>query len=589
MRVTPDAHSKPVVFICCRSRENSAQHCMQVLSERFDIRIIGSVEKAIEATQHQVPDVLLMDQAFADIGGYELCLVGRQQFPDASLPITVLISEQQVAHAIGSHLLGAFDFICKSQQLSSLGEQIDALLQRRQSDGEQKNWLQLKRNDVPSQIFFNRELFSRHVEWSLRHASSADAGGSMFHIDVDNFKRVNSNFGYAGGDRLLGQLSQRLTGYLHTIHGESAHQERAQPFEFGCFNGDAFTLFIQGVTDDVEADRIAGQLLETISQPFMLDGEVMFLSASVGIAMFPMHARDIDTLLKNTESAMYEVKKKGGSDYGFFTDRLEQSAQQKFRLESDLRNALADNALQVHYQPQVDPKTANVTGLEALCRWEHPTEGFISPATFIPLAEETGLIVAIGEWVLESACRQTKQWLDSGCQIQRIAVNVSAIQFYRSDFVAMVGAILKRTGLPASCLEIELTESIIMGDVKENIEKLSELRAMGVTLAVDDFGTGYSSLAYLSRLPIDTLKIDRSFVINFAKEPTNKEIIGVILALAEKLKLKVVAEGVETDEQLDFFRDSHCETVQGFHFSPARPAAAIASMLGAQTTLSVVA
>jgi EAL domain-containing protein (putative c-di-GMP-specific phosphodiesterase class I) len=326
------------------------------------------------------------------------------------------------------------------------------------------------------------------------------------------------------------------------------------------------------LTQEEHITAIAKKVLAVLSSPIRLGGQELFTTASIGISIFPLDGEDPPTLLKNADMAMYQAKEQGRNTLQFFSREMNARAEERLKLENSLRRALERNELFLHYQPQVNLQTGAAVGMEALLRWQHPELGLLSPLKFIPIAEENGLIVPIGEWVLRTACAQTKAWQEAGFGPLRVAVNLSGRQFKQPDFVERVGEILKQTGLAPSCLELELTESTIMSNGEETIRILQKLKNMGVTLAIDDFGTGYSSLSYLKHFPIDRLKIDRSFVLDIPHDPDNAAIAEAIIVLAHSLKLQVTAEGVEQSDQLEFLATRHCDELQGYYVS--RPVAA---------------
>ncbi len=374
-------------------------------------------------------------------------------------------------------------------------------------------------------------------------------------MDLDRFKAVNDMFGHAVGDTLLTQVADRLRGCA-----------RGTDFVVR-LGGDEFAVFQCGTQQPVSSTSLARRLIAALSEPFDLGGQVAQIGVSIGIALAPFDGDSPDALLKSADLALYRAKAAGRGTLRFFEPGMDAQAQTRRALEGDLRGALAQGQLHLAYQPQVDAKTGRVTGVEALLRWAHPTRGNIPPVEFIPLAEETGLIVPIGAWVLAQACRDAMQWPEH----VRVAVNVSAVQFTRRALLNEVTAALEDAGLNASRLEIEITESVMMQDQKQALCLLTELRAMGVRVAMDDFGTGYSSLSYLRSFAFDRIKIDRSFVHDVVSNPEARAIVRAIAGLGASLGMAITAEGVETLDQLDVIRAENCTEVQGFLFSKPRP------------------
>jgi predicted signal transduction protein with EAL and GGDEF domain len=343
--------------------------------------------------------------------------------------------------------------------------------------------------------------------------------------------------------------------------------------------GDEFTVVLNELDSPAAAATAAHNIVRALSAPFPIDGHDIFVTASVGIAMFPHDGSDVATLVKHADSAMYRAKRTN-TGFQFYESSMEHSISEHVRLESDLRRALEQRQqLEVFYQPQACLVSGRIIGMEALVRWRHPTRGMIAPADFIPLAEETGIINPLGDWVLRTACAQLQQFLHAGLPQMRVAVNLSVRQLLQKDFAASVEAVLADTGLPPHLLELEITETTLMENAHDTLAALHRLRELGVRLSIDDFGTGYSSLSYLKRFPVDIIKIDRSFVHDLPQDADDAAIVSAIIALAHSLRLEVVAEGVETDEQLAFLASRSCDMIQGYHLSPAVAAEQFAELV----------
>ncbi|MEO5376564.1 MAG: EAL domain-containing protein [Magnetococcus sp. DMHC-6] len=405
----------------------------------------------------------------------------------------------------------------------------------------------------------NRLLFHERLNQAcLESRSSKELVGVML-LDLDRFKMVNESMGHEVGDRLLVEVSRRLA---HSV------LERITLARMG---GDEFGLVVPKVSNSQELAQIAQSLLDQLLHPFVLDQLELFLGASIGIGLYPLDGEDINTLLKNTEVAMYHAKELGRNNFQFYHQDLNVSSMARMLMEQELRTAVERKEFILHYQPQIDLITGELVGMEALIRWQHPRRGLVSPGEFISLAEETGLIIPMGKWALRSACAQTKKWQDMGYPPLRISVNLSGLQFQQAEFVDVVVRTLAETGLSHQWLELELTESIAMGDVDETYAKLQSLADIRVRLAIDDFGTGFSSLSYLKRFPIDTLKIDQSFICNCTINPEDAAIVRAFIGLARSLNLQVIAEGVETTAQMDFLRREKCNEIQGYYFSRPLP------------------
>ncbi len=422
----------------------------------------------------------------------------------------------------------------------------------------------------------NRAALGMYLEQALSRARMQAAKLAVMVIDLDNFKTINDSLGHRAGDQLLCEIARRLARQA----SESDHVIR--------LGGDEFVLLLENVEDAATVERKAELLMQLIGDTCELDGHELHATPSIGISLFPRDGESSETLMRNADTAMYEAKASGRNHFRFFTAAMNAAVNRRLVLESELWQALSHNQLVLHYQPQVDLMNGGIVGVEALVRWSHPQRGMVPPAEFIPVAEETGLILTLGHWVLLTACRQARAWLDAGLEMGEMAVNISAHQFRQPDFVQSVRAVLAETGLPAGRLELEITETAVMHSADTSVATLAELKAMGVRLAIDDFGTGYSSLAYLRRFPIDRLKIDRAFVADLESDPEAASLVASIIALGRSLGLRLVAEGVENSAQADFLRGMACERVQGFHFY--RPGSAEQVLLaGTGKTLAALA
>ncbi|WP_235550063.1 EAL domain-containing protein [Paenibacillus sp. Soil724D2] len=399
----------------------------------------------------------------------------------------------------------------------------------------------------------NRRLLNDRLTQALDQASENKQIIGIMFIDLDRFKYINDTLGHAMGDRLLIEVAKRLRdcmGKMDTVSRQG---------------GDEFIVLLPNTTSD-EITKKAQNIVNLFTRSVVLSDHEMFVTPSIGISLYPSDGRDIETLIKNADTAMYRVKEQGKNNFQFYTPDMNEAVSQKMKLEMGLRKGLERGEFKVYYQPQIDVISGKVIGVEALIRWQHPEWGNIPPDEFIPLAEETGLIIPIGEWVLYEACHQNKIWQNAGYPPLRIAVNISSRQFQQNNLVEIVSKTLKETELDPQYLELELTESIIQ-DSKYAITTMQKLKAMGIHLSIDDFGTGYSSLSYLKLFPIDSLKIDRSFTSNIFEDSKDAALVHTIIDMAHNLDLKVIAEGVETQEQLHFLRQRQCNEAQGYFFS----------------------
>jgi diguanylate cyclase (GGDEF)-like protein len=429
----------------------------------------------------------------------------------------------------------------------------------------------------------NRKMLSRQLERALQRARITDQGVALFFLDLDRFKRINDTLGHAVGDAILKIVADRLVHAVGSTDyvGRAGHQTSASVSRLG---GDEFSVVLSELTGSEEAVHVAHHILETLRAPLAMEEHRLDLTASIGIALFPNDGWDPETLLRNAEAATNHAKKQGRDTYQFFSESLSQVATRNMHLESGLRAAIERGEFTLHYQPQFEAKTGRIVAAEALVRWRSPDHGLLFPDEFIPLAEEFGLIVPLGEWVLRTACGQLSLWREAGLPEIRIAVNVSSHQVHKGGFRETVERALRDARLDASLLEIEITESALIGDAPEVVETLGGLRSMGARLALDDFGTGYSSLSHLMRFPFDALKIDRCFVREIGAEGQGNAAIAAVLAMAQGLQLSVTAEGVETAEQQEFLRAEGCDLIQGFLTGRPVEADALEALLRQVTT-----
>jgi diguanylate cyclase (GGDEF)-like protein/PAS domain S-box-containing protein len=436
-----------------------------------------------------------------------------------------------------------------------------------ESKGAEERLLQLAHYDTLTGLP-NRSLFNQKVRESIAQAGGWRTG--VMFIDVDRFKTVNDTLGHMEGDKLLKQISERLTRAVR--RGDTV----------GRLGGDEFAVVLTNLASSHDAGVVAQKIIASFRNPFSLAGSEIYVSASIGIALHPDHAPDQDTLIKNADAAMYEAKNRGRNGYQFYTPELNARSVELLTFENDLRRALDREEFVVHYQPKSCIATGEITGFEALLRWQHPVQGLVSPRDFIPLLEETGLIVPVGEWVLEHVCLQLAHWQAEGVRVVPVSINISARQFNSAHLAENFRRILERSGTAPSLIELELTESALMVNTQEATRMLDELKRLGLRLSIDDFGTGYSSLAYLKRFPLDTLKIDRSFVKDIADDHDDRAITLAIISMAHSLGLSVVAEGVETTEQAEFLWRHGCDQLQGHYLARPMPARACGAWLRAR-------
>lgn len=415
----------------------------------------------------------------------------------------------------------------------------------------------------------NRLLLNDRITQAITLAKRSGTQLAVLFLDLDKFKHINDSLGHETGDRLLQSVTQRLSACVRSSDTVSRQ------------GGDEFVILLTGGKYGEDAALTADKILAELALPHQLDKHELHITTSIGISVYPEDGLDAETLIKNADTAMYHAKEKGRNNFQFFSSEMNTRAVARQIIEAHLRFALEKGEFILHYQPKVNLDTAKITGAEALLRWKHSEWGMISPEKFVSIAEDCGLIVPIGRWVLREACTQAKQWLDAGLMSGSIAVNISALEFRKTNFVEGVREILSDTGLEANSLQLEITESVLMRDAESSTSILQDLKNIGVRLAVDDFGTGYSSLGYLQRFPIDALKIDQSFVHDIGSAAHDGLIVGAVIGMGNNLHLQVVAEGVENQEQLAFLRGAHCDEGQGYVFSRPLGASQFAKLLAA--------
>ena len=542
------------------------------LCESYDCTEVCSAEEALARLRAENFDLILSDITMGGISGLEMVPLARECAPDTV--VLMMSGKQTIDSAIQAMRAGAFDYIVKPFDLLHVEAAVSRALEHRalletkrlyeRHLEEKVNYLSLydALTGLPNQNFFKSSC--------ERELSAARNGGrklAAIFLSVDRFKKIYETLGHEAGDKLLREIGSRLTNCVR------------EDDTLAYFGGDEFALLLRQVSGAQSAVKLVGRVLEALKPAFNLDGQELFVSASLGISLSPDDGADGQTILKNAAAALDRAKQQGGGHFQFYTADMNATALKRLSLENDLHRALEHKEFVVHYQPQVSAETGRLTGMEALVRWQHPELGLVSPADFIPLAEETGLIVPLGDWVLRTACAQNRAWQEAGFAPVQVAVNFSPRQFQQPELVEQVRRALGETGLDPSYLDLELTESSIMKDAELTIRTLHQLKETGVRVCIDDFGTGYSSLSYLKRFPIDILKIDISFVRNSTTDPKDAAIVEAIITLAHSLNLKVIAEGVETEEQLKFLRSLGCDEVQGYLFGTPLPTEALRQIL----------
>ncbi|MGE5469652.1 MAG: EAL domain-containing protein [Bacteroidota bacterium] len=423
----------------------------------------------------------------------------------------------------------------------------------------------------------NRFTLLAHLEHALARARRSGAKVALMFIDLDDFKAINDTLGHHVGDLLLCEVARRISGAVRNSD------------ILARLGGDEFVIVLEGGELSRATSMVAGKIIESVGRICQIEHHELHTTPSIGISIYPDDGSDIESLMKNADTAMYNAKSAGRNNFQYYAAFMNEMATLRLHLERSLRSAVGGGEFRLEYQPQVTLASDRATGVEALIRWHTADRGIVSPAAFIPLAEETGLILRIGEWVLRTACRDARRWLDAGLQFGRVSVNISPRQFRQADFTERVAAILVETGLPGSALELEITEGAIMETADVAVARLRDLKALGLTLAIDDFGTGYSSLAYLKRFPVDRLKIDRSFILDIENDPSAAQIVRAVIDLSHSLGIEVVAEGVETAGQAAFLRRQSCDSAQGFYYGHPMAASLFADFCSRQAAAETAA
>ncbi len=537
-------------------------------AEGFEVISAENGHDGINLAQAMVPDLILCDVMMPRMDGYGVLMALRHQSVTAAVPFIFLTAKAAKADFRQGMELGADDYLTKPFTRAELLGAIASRLKKQAAVQKQYHTELQQAKEQLDYLIYNDSLTKLPNRLSLRERfkqiqpteNSNAQLVTILSVDLDRFNQINDNLGHDVGNLLLKAVTERLTNCVGN-QDIIAHLNVSQ-----------FAIILANIQHKKEAGGIAKTILNELSKTFALAGQEIFITASIGIAFYPSDGVDIEQLLNHANTALTKAKQQGGDQYEFYTVAFNIGSSDRLALQSSLRHALEREELQVYYQPQVDLHTGQIVGSEALVRWQHPERGLVSPDKFIPIAEETGLIVPIGEWVLQTACQQTKIWQTAGFPSLRIAVNLSSRQFGQIDLRKQLVQILLDTGLDPKYIELELTESMLIQNTEIAIRRLNALKSLGVEIAIDDFGTGYSSLSYLQQFPFDILKIDRCFIQDITDNLNKAAITKAIIEMAKNLNLKLVAEGVETESELSFVRQHQCDLMQGYLFSRPVPA-----------------
>ncbi len=534
----------------------------------FEAEAVASGDAAVAACAARMPDLVLLDVEMPNGNGYQACSRIRALPGGREVPIVMVTGCDDAASINLAYDAGATDFVVKPINWPLLAHRIRYVLRGARA---QAHIQRLAYFDALTGLP-NREWIGEYLARSLEAAAQSAQPVALLFVDLDQFKRINDTLGHETGDALLSQVATRLTAALGYA-GSGAQLARV--------GGDEFIVVLTGDAGVEAASRCAQRVQSALTTPFVQGGYEFVVTPSIGIALYPEHGSDVQTLRKNADLAMYEAKAGGRNQFRLYSSAINTRAVKRLSLEMELRRAFEDGKLEVYYQPQYAALSLELAGAEALLRWFHPQRGQISTADFIAVAEETGLIGDIGRWTLGQVCRDLKEWRAAGLAAPAVSVNVSGRDFLRQDVLLRLSRVVEEAHLPASLFELELTEGVLMQDVEGGQRSLAALKEYGFALAVDDFGTGYCSLNYLKRFPLDTLKVDRAFVNDITADTDDAAIVRAIIGLGHNLDLKIVAEGVETLEQLEFLRATGCDLVQGYLMSRAIEARSFAQLLRA--------
>ncbi len=535
----------------------------------------ASGEEGLRLFKEKKADAILLDVIMpSGVDGYVTCAEIRSLPEGRHVPILMMTGLEDLESINRAYEVGATDFITKPINIPLLSHRVRYMLKgsyttQQLLQSEQRLHHMAYFDDLTE--LPNRHFFQENLQQMIALAQRKKLKLGVLFIDLDGFKRINDTLGHHLGDLVLQATSERLRKSIRTSDAFIQTGISQNSISLARLGGDEFTALLSLIERNEDAAIVAERIRVNLAQPLVFDEHELATATSIGIAIYPDDGETAEDLLKNADLAMYYAKRSGGNMYCYFSSYMMEVALRKLTMENHLRKAIERCEFKLHYQPQLDINKGRFNGLEALLRWENKELGPISPAEFIPLAEETGLIIHIGEWVLREACNQAYIWCNCGVPLDRIAVNVSAVQLLHRGFPALVGAILAETKLDPKILELELTESALINDVDSVIDILAQLKQVGVQLAIDDFGTGYSSLSRLMNFPIDRLKIDQAFVRNLEQNSDNGAIAAAIIAMAGSMNMQVTAEGVETDVQLDFLKNKCCNEVQGYFLSKPLP------------------
>ncbi len=523
------------------------------------VRVDKSAQ-AIEILKEKNPDMVLLDLDMPDVNGFEVLESIREIDEYRFLPVIILTASEEAGSKLRALELGATDFLSKPVDSSELALRVRNTLSAKAYQDQVSNYDSL--TGLP-----NRALYIKRLDAEVERAKKNGDSLVLLDIGLENFHHINKTLGHYTGDIILQMIAQRLQYAVRGSDVISTGRRSPKVENIAHMGGDEFSIILYGVDNVENSSAICKRILKVLTNEYLIEESELHLGANIGIAVYPDDGDSGESLIKNASSAKDFAKKETQDSFRFYSSAMNEHAAAKLKLENDLRKAVDRIEFELYYQPQIDAKSNTIMGAECLLRWHHPENGFVSPEYFVPIAENMGLIVPIGNWVLHEACMQASHWVKNVNSELKVSVNVSARQFTDDGLKDAIVSALSISGLNPKNLILEITESMLMGDVEHNAKILNEIKSLGVSFSLDDFGTGYSSLSYLKKLPIDELKIDRSFLTDVPDSDDDNAIVKAIIALAHSLGQTVVAEGVENKEQLEFLKKLECDIIQGYYFS----------------------
>jgi len=506
------------------------------------------------------PDVLLLDLDMPEINGYEVLSAIRSSADYQHLPVIILSALTEPGDKLKALELGATDFLTKPVDASELVLRVRNILFAKTYQDKLAYYDSL--TGLP-----NMKLFIERLGWGIELSKRERVPLMVLEIGLEKFRQINETLGMYTSNEILKAVAERMSSLIRGCDFIGHTDETIKTGELARIGDHEFSIILSGVNSIEAAYLVSQRVINAVRRPVLVDGHEIFMTASIGISVCPIDGEDVESLMKHAGSAKDFARKQGSNNYQFFSSEMNAQSKERIKMESNLRKALDNNEFELHYQPKINAETHKLVGMECLLRWNHPENGSIPPAAFIPAAEELGLIVPIGEWVLKEACQTTSEWIKSGYKNLKLSVNVSPKQFNEINLRKSIASAIRSSGLDPQNLVLEITESMLMGDVEHYITLLQHIVDLGVGFSLDDFGTGYSSLSYLKKFPIHELKIDRSFLTNVPEINEDNSIVKAIISMAHSLGLNLIAEGVESVEQLDFLRQHNCNVIQGFYYS----------------------